>query len=1360
MRDSIVHMPDETNATKSSDSITNNSLSSSAFDTINEVPPTTQIATISSQSVQMSTNTLTSVGHLSNVAAVRSTADTGSMSTASVRDGSAVQKQGAVSDVTLYTHQGTSVAASASLQSTSPMQSNYLASNQSAVSSASNIQTSVYSQPQTRHSSPAATFAVPSVSNPSPSSNTTVPSNSPSFESGAVSSQVHTHQTSHQLPGVGIPSPSSNNTNVPPRNQPSLAHLNVYATHSRAGDTRTTHSMYTTESAVTPIYTASQSQQNAMVSKSAAQTPVLPFPQIFHRPGSDAANQLHRSSSLSSSSSLSTATITSGSLTPNAVVSAGQLSPVLVSRQPACAPTQYVPSNPLNQSSQALMRQPSPKNTTIPSPGTVSQRHAVSQPSHLNVAPPLFSVTESTTVALSRSLPVMTNQPMAAAASQRSQPVSHQLPRVAATTATVSTRASQGAVTHSRQTSGTTAQHHTGTKPQATQPATSQGVSNQFSTTSTAPSTQRNTSEPPTTHSQETAKGQRSRKKNSNTSYSVQSLSQSTVASRPPTTSLTESSPSQFSAASAAVTPTTSSSTSKEPTVTSPQSHVPHSSPHWSHKPPVQSYSSSTNFNFAVPSSVPAASAPHSMASNSNQDTSASPFYLSTSAGQHSLWKPPPQHMHGRSQVQLQTPFSSDDPSTMRTPDASQIDTLPGQIHGGQSNTGSVPFTSYINQPGMIRGKEQQQHIQQHHQHQQQHQQHHQQQHQQQRQVRPQQFENSPLPCVSEVHTSVSGGQSSRPVAAQRPSPQQQRDQHSNKQQKQPQQPSQQQQSVQHQQQHPPAQRQHQQQQQQQQQQRQQQHHQQQQQQRQHQQQRQQQQQQTQQQTAQQQRQHLTHQRPQQQHIPQQQTAHTVATHQPPQQPQTMQSMQSQVSQADKQRESTNQRQQRNSSNREPMARNQDKVPHSQYQRTPQQGQFSPSSSQSSMSMSQFNPNLHFTQRSPLDGSGASLQQSGSNTSVSNQNQQPSGRQSKSQAQKRQHPSDSQQNKGSKRMTTASNRSQGSQQSVRQEYRSHSSDMSRNSSNAPRTSPASQPQSIGRQLRGNHIDSESRTTQPVGLDTAVWPAFPQRNANPNIGPDLNNAPFLGFGNAPQHSSYNISSSQPTTSSTSMDNTGNFLPSFSPPRHLSGPDMPTYFPPPLPNHILTSPPQPPKPNIGRDAEISAPFNPMFTSSRPSGIGMNFQPNFPVFQEHQPGFNIGKTSSGIAPPITSNVTVTPHVSNFNVSNIFPEITGAGTSSQTENIGMNISSLRLPVHGNPTINLDPGVTSLHNMGNKPPPPPPPPAGQPFSNSAMSINNLLGPSHGAEDRPSMRLGLNSTLSTPFHSSTFNSGIPPLNLP
>ncbi|KAJ8316385.1 hypothetical protein KUTeg_006399 [Tegillarca granosa] len=176
------------------------------------------------------------------------------------------------------------------------------------------------------------------------------------------------------------------------------------------------------------------------------------------------------------------------------------------------------------------------------------------------------------------------------------------------------------------------------------------------------------------------------------------------------------------------------------------------------------------------------------------------------------------------------------------------------------------------------------------------------------------------------------------------------------------------------------------------------------------------------------------------------------------------------------------------------------------------------------------------------------------------------------------------------------------------------------------------------------------------------------------------------------------------------------------------------------------------SVPKNAEISAPFNSLFPPSRPpqNGLGLNFQHGF--------GMNHGGMSSGTQiTPHSNSVTVTPHMSNFSLTNIFSDV------GNSQNDSMNMSPIKFP-HSNPILppqGMDPNSlqhphhqsSSLyhHNRGPHPPPP--------VIHTAMSINSILGHNHHGFDTRPMPRAMN-TSAPPFGGHghpppTF--GMPPL---
>lgn len=193
-------------------------------------------------------------------------------------------------------------------------------------------------------------------------------------------------------------------------------------------------------------------------------------------------------------------------------------------------------------------------------------------------------------------------------------------------------------------------------------------------------------------------------------------------------------------------------------------------------------------------------------------------------------------------------------------------------------------------------------------------------------------------------------------------------------------------------------------------------------------------------------------------------------------------------------------------------------------------------------------------------------------------------------------------------------------------------------------------------------------------------------------------------------------------------------SLSPPQSRSAQqDGPTYMP-----HLFgPSSRSLPNANIGvhkNPGELGGTFNQLFNPVRTqTSLGLNFQPGFgmnPVHGGHGSAAQIKSHSSGVS--------VTQPMSNFNLTNIFPEVNNCSQS----NGGLNISPIKFP-HGNaiipPQPGMDPNTLQHHHQPgmlyhNRTPGPPP------VLHNAMSINSLIGHNH-----PGMGQ-INNTMGQTFH--------------
>ena len=261
-----------------------------------------------------------------------------------------------------------------------------------------------------------------------------------------------------------------------------------------------------------------------------------------------------------------------------------------------------------------------------------------------------------------------------------------------------------------------------------------------------------------------------------------------------------------------------------------------------------------------------------------------------------------------------------------------------------------------------------------------------------------------------------------------------------------------------------------------------------------------------------------------------------------------------------------------------------------------------------------------------------------------------------------------------------------------------------------------------------HMDSSN-----IAQESNPWPGFPTQRV-PNSEPS-----FLP--NFASPSSQSLPSSMSQTETVNTSSSASIVPSLSPSRRVRT-DMPTY----LPHHphlapILSSPPQASKTSIGREADISTPFNPMFPPAHTrAGLGMNVAPNFPpVFHEHghqPPPFNVTKGQ------LPGGVGVHPA---FNFNNIFNEVPGPNTSHSDTPSGMPVHAMHL--HGNPGMSVEDSMAHMrgsvpgrHVHGHP----------QAFGNN-MRIESLLSQNVSADGR-TFKVGV-PPMGTPFPS--FGPGMP-----
>ena len=169
------------------------------------------------------------------------------------------------------------------------------------------------------------------------------------------------------------------------------------------------------------------------------------------------------------------------------------------------------------------------------------------------------------------------------------------------------------------------------------------------------------------------------------------------------------------------------------------------------------------------------------------------------------------------------------------------------------------------------------------------------------------------------------------------------------------------------------------------------------------------------------------------------------------------------------------------------------------------------------------------------------------------------------------------------------------------------------------------------------------------------------------------------------------------------------------------------------------------------DLGPPYSVFPPSRQQNGIGINFQ--------H--GFGMQAMTGNHGGPMTPHsVAVTPHMSNFSLGNIFPDVNGGAGDS-----GLNISPIKFPHHGNPILpppqpGMDPnalqhphqGSALYHNRSHH---------GQPHMlPNAMTLNSILGHNHHGFDTRPMTQGINSGVGPPFHGPGHPTSfaMPPLN--
>ena len=202
----------------------------------------------------------------------------------------------------------------------------------------------------------------------------------------------------------------------------------------------------------------------------------------------------------------------------------------------------------------------------------------------------------------------------------------------------------------------------------------------------------------------------------------------------------------------------------------------------------------------------------------------------------------------------------------------------------------------------------------------------------------------------------------------------------------------------------------------------------------------------------------------------------------------------------------------------------------------------------------------------------------------------------------------------------------------------------------------------------------------------------------------------------------------------------------------GRNMQSEGPPFLTSNFFGAPSRPLSNSSNKNTpDLGPPYSVFPPSRQQNGIGINFQ--------H--GFGMQAMTGNHGGPMTPHsVAVTPHMSNFSLGNIFPDVNGGAGDS-----GLNISPIKFPHHGQPILpppqpGMDPnalqhphqGSALYHNRGHH---------GQPHMlPNAMTLNSILGHNHHGFDTRPMTQGINSGVGPPFHGPGHPTSfaMPPLN--
>ncbi|XP_033107729.1 serine-rich adhesin for platelets-like [Anneissia japonica] len=238
----------------------------------------------------------------------------------------------------------------------------------------------------------------------------------------------------------------------------------------------------------------------------------------------------------------------------------------------------------------------------------------------------------------------------------------------------------------------------------------------------------------------------------------------------------------------------------------------------------------------------------------------------------------------------------------------------------------------------------------------------------------------------------------------------------------------------------------------------------------------------------------------------------------------------------------------------------------------------------------------------------------------------------------------------------------------------------------------------------------------------------------NPGAMAETSPFLPNFSASQPSHSTLLSHGDLASTSSSTSS-----SISPSRRVRNPEHPTYLPAHLPSTLLSNQPN----KVSRDTDIGH-FNPMFAPRAPS-LSMNpLQHNFPIFPDHHaPSFNVAK-----GPQIPSNMSLSthPHISpNFSFNSIFGDTGSNGhVDASSLNPGLHVPHL----HSNAGIPVEEHLSLRgHHIPSR--------HAQTFGGNPVGLNSLMRPNVPPDVRPSYKVAMSMHAQPHFHGASFGS-IPP----